>query len=344
MKKLLNVLYVTIPNSYLALKGENINVLQEGNSIGRVPLHNLEGICAFGYQGVSPALMEKCVNDGIGLVFFTKQGRFQAKVSGPVNGNVTLRKTQYRYSDDEDKSLEIAKMMILGKVYNARKNMERLKRDHALRINYDNIGSTIERLKVLEQDVLYHTNDLESLRGFEGQAATIYFSQWNEWILNQKEAFFYRERTRRPPLDPLNALLSFAYTLLTRECASALEGVGLDSYVGFLHRDRPGRVSLALDLMEELRPVLADRFVIKLINQKQIKKNDFHVQENSAVILKEDALKKFIKYWQEEKEKTVQHPFLKLKVKKGLLPHVQSLLLARFLRGDLDTYPPYLMR
>lgn len=341
MKKLLNSLYVTMPNSYLALKGSNINILQDNELLGRVPLHNVELICAFGYQGVSPALMERCVNDQIELVFLTPQGRFQARVTGPVNGNVTLRKTQYRWSDSEEKSAKIASMMLMGKVYNSRKNLERVLRDHSLRIDVEKMKQVINRLKQVEQLLFSKEFELEELLGIEGQAATSYFGRWNDWILNQKDVFYYKERTRRPPLDPLNALLSFSYTLLASECTAALETVGLDAYVGFLHRDRPGRRSLALDLMEELRP-LVDRFIMKLINQRQITNKDFIRQENGTVFFTDDARRKFLKLWQEEKDEIIRHPYLKEKIKKGLLPHVQALLLARYIRGDIDAYPPYL--
>ena len=341
MKKLLNTLYVTIPNSYLALKGSNVNVLQDGESIGRIPLHNLEAICAYGYQGVSPALMERCVKDQISLVFLTKHGRFQARVTGPVDGNVTLRKTQYRWSDDLMKSAEIASMMLIGKVYNSRRNLERIARDHRLRIDIDEMSQVINRLKHVEQLLLMEKFNLEELMGIEGQAASAYFGRWNDWILNQNDIFYYRGRSRRPPLDPLNALLSFSYTLLASECTAALEAVGVDAYVGFLHRDRPGRTSLALDLMEELRPIV-DRFVMKLINQRQVTKKDFVTQENGAVLFTEEARRHFLKLWQEEKEEIIRHPYLKEKMKKGLLPHAQALLLARYIRGDIDAYPPYL--
>lgn len=341
MKKLLNTLYVTLPDSYLALKGSNVNILQDGQSLGRIPLHNLEAICAYGYQGVSPALMERCVEDKIALVFLTKHGRFQARVTGPVDGNVTLRKTQYRFSDDREKSATIASMMLIGKVHNARKNLERLLRDHALRVDGQAIQEVVDRLKTSERALFENEYDLEELLGVEGQAASLYFGRWNDWILNQKETFVYQGRTRRPPLDPLNAILSFAYTLLAAECQAALEAVGLDAYVGFLHRDRPGRASLALDVMEELRPIV-DRFVIKLINQRQLTAADFTLQENGAVLLTDDARRRLLQRWQEEKEEEIRHPYLKEKIKKGLLPHVQALLLARYIRSDLDAYPPYL--
>ncbi len=341
MKKLLNSLYVTMSNSYLSLKGSNVSIIQDGELLGKVPLHNLEMICTFGYQGVSPALMEKCVKDQIELVFMTPQGRFQARVTGPVNGNVTLRKIQYRWSDSEEKSTEIASMMLIGKVYNSRKNLERVLRDHSLRIDVEKTNQVIKRFKEVEQLLLTKEFGLEELLGIEGQAATLYFRRWNDWILNQKDTFYFKERTRRPPLDPLNAILSFSYTLLAAECSAALETVGLDAYVGFLHRDRPGRQSLALDLMEELRPIV-DRFVMKLINQRQMTKKDFMTQENGTVLFTDDARRKFLKLWQEEKDEVIRHPYLKEKIKKGLLPHVQALLLARYIRGDIDAYPPYL--
>src|SRR5699024_11188081 len=235
-------------------------------------------------------------------------------------------------------------MMLIGKVHNARKNLERLLRDHALRVDGQAIQEVVDRLKTSERALFENEYDLEELLGVEGQAASLYFGRWNDWILNQKETFVYQGRTRRPPLDPLNATLSFAYTLLAAECQAALEAVGLDAYVGFLHRDRPGRASLALDVMEELRPIIADRFVLKVVNRKQIHAKDFVIKENGAVILTDEARRKFLQLWQENKEANITHPYLKEKISWGLIPHVQALLLARFLRGDLDAYPPILLR
>lgn len=343
MKQLLNAVYVSDPDIYLALKGQNLNLLKDKESLARIPLHNIEAICTYGHQGASPALMGECMKQNISLTFFTSSGRFRGRVTGETNGNVTLRKKQYRLSDNEDASAQIARHMITGKIFNSEQLLKRTIRDHAIRVDVNQVNLIIDRLKE-SRIALLSSNDLEELRGIEGNAASAYFSVFNQFILQQKDTFIFKGRNRRPPLDPVNALLSFSYSLLASESAAALEGVGLDSYVGFLHRDRPGRTSLALDLMEELRPIIADRFVLKIINRKQINREDFIVKENKAVLLTDDARRKFLQLWQEEKQQTITHPFLKEKISWGLIPHVQALLLARYLRGDLDAYPPILIR
>lgn len=343
MKQLLNTVYVSDPNMYLALKGKNLHLLKANESIARIPLHNLEAVCTFGHQGASPALMGECMNQSISLTFFTSSGRFRGRLTGPVNGNVLLRKKQYRLSDEEKQSVRIARHMIVGKIYNSEQLLKRTTRDHALRIDVERINQVIDRLLVSRNEAKM-CDDLEELRGIEGNAANAYYSVFDECILQRKDVFLFRGRNRRPPLDPVNALLSFAYSMLATETAAALEGVGLDSYVGFLHRDRPGRTSLALDIMEEMRPIIADRFVLKLINRKQVSSDDFLFKENGSVILTDEARRNFLQLWQEEKQENLTHSFLKEKISRGLLPHVQSLLLARFLRGDLEDYPPILIR
>lgn len=343
MKRLLNVVYVSQPDCYLALKGHNLNIMQEGNSLGRVPLHNLEGICTFGHQGASPALMAYCMENNINLTFFSSSGRFRGRLTGTVNGNVTLRKTQYAISTNETESAKIARHMIIGKIYNSEHILRRTMRDHALRVDTERMQYSIVQLREARAKLLT-CEELDTLRGIEGNAASSYFSVFDECILHQKEVFYYHGRSRRPPKDEVNALLSFAYALLAGEVVAALEGVGLDAYVGFLHRNRPGRVSLALDVMEELRPIIAERFVLKLINRRQLKATDFIRKESGAVILTDDARRMFLKKWQEEKQEKMTHPYLKEKIVWGLVPHVQALLLARFLRGDLDAYPPLLVR
>lgn len=343
MKKLLNSLFITSPDVYLTLNGENIVVKKEEERIGRVPLHNLEAIYTFGYSGASPSLMGACAERNISLVFFTRNGRFLARVIGESRGNVHLRKVQYRLSDSEELSTAIAKNFIIGKVYNNKWILERTTRDYPLRID---VSLFKEVSKSLSESILKIRNvsDLELLRGYEGQAAIVYNKVFDQMILQQKEDFFFKGRNRRPPLDNVNAMLSFAYTLLANDVAASLEGIGLDAYVGFLHRDRPGRVSLALDLMEELRGVYADRFVLSLINKKIVNKNDFVTKENRAVIMTDDARKKFLKAWQDKKQEKITHPFLGEKISWGLVPHVQSMLLARYIRGDLDEYPPFLWK
>lgn len=343
MKTLLNTLYVTLPDAYLALDGENVVVQQKQETLLRVPLHNLEGIVTFGYTGASPALMGGCAERGIALTFLTAHGRFLARVSGSVQGNVLLRKTQYRLSDNEQDSLPLAKNFIIGKLFNARWVVERAVRDHAARLNTEKLKQVSS---LLAKSILsvQSAQTLEELRGIEGVAATRYFSVLDDLILQQKEQFFFHGRNRRPPTDNVNAMASFVYALLAHDTSAALESAGLDPYVGFLHRDRPGRVSLALDLMEELRTVLADRFVLTLINTKQVSPDGFIQKENGAVLMDDSCRKAILNAWQKKKQETITHPLLGEKMDWGLVPYAQAMLLARFLRGDLDTYPPFLWK
>jgi len=343
MRKLLNSLFITSPDVYLTLNGENIVVKQEDERIGRVPLHNLEAIYTFGYSGASPALMGACAEKNIALVFLTKNGRFIARVIGESRGNVVLRKEQYRVSDSEEASAAIAKHFIIGKIFNNKWILERATRDYPLRIDTDLFKEVSKNLSDIVAQIRKVT-DLELLRGYEGQAAILYNKVFDQMILQQKDDFFFKGRNRRPPMDNVNAMLSFAYTLLASDVAAALEAIGLDAYVGFLHRDRPGRASLSLDLMEELRGVYADRFVISLINKKVVNKDDFLKKENGAVIMTDEARKKFLKAWQERKQDKIKHPFLGERISWGLVPHAQAMLLARYLRGDLDGYPPFLWK
>lgn len=342
MKKLLNTLYVTSPDAYLGLDGENVIVKKEDAVALRIPIHNLEAITTFNYVGASPALMRKCGEKGVSLSFF--QGdRFCGRFVGQENGNVILRKTQYRVSDIEQDSLKIARNMILGKVHNAKYVVDRALRDHALRLDCDRMQKASQYLKQSLRNIKESVS-LDQLRGFEGESASIYFGVFDELILQQKKDFSFLGRNKRPPMDNVNALLSFAYSLLTSECAGAAYSVGLDPYVGFLHRDRPGRQSLALDLMEELRAPVADRFVLTLINKQEITGKGFKKMESGAVLLNDETWRLILQKWQESKKEQVQHPFLKEKVQIGLLPYVQAMLLARYLRGDIDAYPPYFKR
>lgn len=343
MKKLLNTLYVTSPDTYLSLDGENVVVLKEQQEAVRIPLHNLESILAFGYTGASPALMGRCAKSGPSLTFLTAQGRFLCRVVGETNGNVTLRKTQYRISDDPTASLRLARRFILGKLYNSRWVLERATRDHSHRIDTERVKCASQQLAG-SMSSINECEDLARLRGLEGEAASCYFGVLDELILQQKEDFPFSGRNRRPPLDNVNALLSFVYTLLAHDCAAALEGVGLDAYVGFLHRDRPGRISLALDLMEELRSIYADRFVISLINRREVNSKGFKQRESGAVIMDDDTRKSVLRAWQEKKQDTITHPYLEEKIEWGLVAHVQALLLARYLRGDIDDYPVFLWK
>lgn len=343
MRKLLNTLYVMTETCYLSLDGENI-VIQDGEkTLGRFPLHTLESIVCFTYKGASPALMGACAERQIGMSFFSPRGAFLARTVGKEYGNVLLRKEQYRISDSSDRSIVYARNMIVGKVFNCRWSIERTLRDHAFRVDAERLKDVSKAL----YDMLPQIDDAreaDELRGMEGKAAEQYFSVFNHMILNQKEDFTFITRRRRPPLDNMNAVLSFAYTVLAGDCANALTSVGLDPYVGFLHRDRPGRTSLALDLMEEFRPVLADRFILTLVNTKALQPAHFEKQKDNAVFLNDEGRKVFFAAWQNHKRESITHPYLKEKIPWGLVPYVQALLLARTIRGDLEEYPPFLWK
>ncbi len=340
MKKLANVLYITSPEAFLSLDGENIVVKKDELSSTHLPLHNLENIVCFNYQGVSPALMGACAERNVGLCFLTPNGRFLARVTGKVKGNVLLRKKQYVFSENSDLSLPIAASFLLGKISNCRKVLERAIRDHSMLVDTQALNSVSDSLKNDLQEILL-CKTIPDLMGFEGSAAKLYFGVFDQLVLQQRESFSFKERSRRPPLDNMNSLLSFLYTLLTNDVASALEAVGLDPFVGFLHQDRPGRPSLALDLMEELRPFFADRLALSLVNRKQITSKGFIKKESGGILMDDDTRKTVLTAWQERKKEEIIHPFLKERIPFGLLPHVQSMLLARFLRGDIDAYPPF---
>ena len=343
MKKLLNTVYINNPDRYLSLDGENVVISQDGSEIGRVPLHNIERIVTFGHAGASPALMGKCAKNGIELVFMSRSGHFLARVEGEIKGNVLLRRTQYRFADDKEKSLAIARNIITAKLFNSRWVLERMIRDHGARIDTEHFAKNSEFLqKSLNQ--ARKAADIDALRGIEGEAASVYFSVFDDMILQQKDDFRFVTRSRRPPLDNVNALLSFAYSLTTSMCASALESVGLDPYVGFMHTDRPGRCSLALDLVEEFRSVLCDRFVLTVINKRIISSDDLVKREDGAVILTENGRKNFLSAWQKRKYEELKHPFLEEKVEWGMLAYVQAMLMSRYIRGDLDCYPPFMWK
>ncbi len=343
MKRLLNTLYVTSENSYLSLNGENIVIYEGEMEKGRLPLHNLESIVSFGYRGTSPALMGACAQRNISLCYLTPQGKFLARVSGKTKGNVLLREQQYTSSKDSQVSLEIAKNCITGKVYNARWVLERAIRDHGMQIDAGRVKNASLYLKN-SMEYIRNSSSIEQLRGYEGEAASVYFGVFDELILQQKKDFVFSGRNKRPPLDPVNAMLSFVYTLLTNMISSALETVGLDPYVGYMHTDRPGRTSLSLDLIEELRSVLADRFVLSLVNKKIVTIRDFTYKENGAVLMNDDARKRLLTEWQNRKKEIITHPYLREKVEWGMVPYVQAMLLARYLRGDLDGYPVFLWK
>ncbi len=342
MRKLLNVLYVTNEDSYLSKDGEDVAIRIPEQKTIKIPSHNLEGIVCFGYQGASTKLMAMCAEKNIGMSFHTPSGRFLCRVQGKISGNILLRKRQYKIYDDEYKSCLIAKNFIIGKLVNCRNVLNRFKRDYSDKLD-NNIINSIEYITDSIKNAQVCEN-LDILRGIEGSGTKFYFDVFDNLILKEKEHFKFNCRNRRPPLDRVNALLSFVYVLLSHDMESALESVGLDPQSGFLHRDRPGRSSLALDMIEELRPYLADRFVLKLINTKIINKNDFVLKENGSVLITEEARKVILTEWQKRKKDFIVHPFLGEKIEIGLIPYVQALLLARYLRGDLNEYPPYLMK
>ena len=343
MRVLLNTLFVLSEDKYLKLEGENVVLLDDTGEAGRFPLHTLESILCFSYKGASPALMGACAARGIQLSFYSPQGKFYCQTAGSEQGNVLLRRAQYRRADSPLATTDLARFFLTGKLYNARWVLERATRDYALRLDVPrlkavsaNLGQTLQGLPAIM--------DADALRGAEGAAAQQYFGIFDELILQNKAEFAFHGRNRRPPLDRINALLSFVYTLLSGDCAAALRGAGLDPYVGYLHTDRPGRVSLALDLMEELRPLLGDRFALSLINSRQIKPEQFDLKENGAVFLSDTGRKTVLAAWQTHKRETLTHPFLGEKLPWGLVPYVQALLLARYLREDLDAYPPFLWK
>jgi CRISPR-associated protein Cas1 len=340
MRILANTLYVTQPNSYLSLDGENIVILVSDSESKRIPLHNLQSIVAFNYTGASPALMGECAKRGIALMFLTEHGRFLARVVGKIHGNVLLRKNQYRASDDEAICVEISKNIISAKLFNSRTVVERAIRDYPLRLDVEKLKEASSSLANCIKKIQTATT-LDEIRGIEGEGANRYFSVFDDLILQQKDEFYFINRNRRPPTDNINALLSFVYTLLTNDISSALETVGLDPYVGFLHTDKPGRVSLSLDLIEELRSILADRFVLTLVNTRQINGNGFKKKEDGAVVMDDETRRTVLVAWQKKKQELTVHNLLKENMKWGLIPYYQSLLLARYLRGDIDSYPPF---
>ena len=340
MRKLLNTLYVTTPDSYLSKDGLNVVVSVQQKEVFRIPIINIEGIVTFGYMGASPGLMKLCADNGVSLTFLSPQGKFIARVQGPTRGNVLLRTEQYRLADNEDFALHISKLFIGGKIQNYRNILRRYERDYG---SNDDVASAVQKLEVRKRD-LQKVQDLNQLRGIEGDAASVYFDVFPYLILNQKSDFPFNGRNRRPPKDAVNAMLSFVYTLIANDVAAALETVGLDPYVGFLHTLRPGRTSLALDVMEELRAYLGDRLVLSLINRRQVNAKDFLFQGDESVIMTDSCRKILLSAWQARKKETILHPYLNEKIPIGLLPYVQAMLLARFLRSELDDYPVFLIR
>jgi len=338
MKKLLNTLYITRQETYLHKERETIVIKQGDTKIGQFPSLALDNIHCFGRVSVSPFLMGYLAEQNIGLSFYTDYGRFLARMQGPETGNVLLRRTQYRWADDPDKSLSVARLMIAAKIANCRKTLQRDIRNHG---EHPELKQAVAKLASSLRHVKQATG-LENLMGMEGDAANTYFSTLQSRI--RAKGFRFNGRIRRPPTDPVNALLSFAYTMITQDCVSALQGIGLDPYVGFLHQDRPGRPGLALDLIEEFRAGWADLLVLTLINRQQLKPKDFVQEASGAVRLSDEGRKIFLMHYQEKKREELLHPYLKEKISIGLLPHCQALLLARHIRGDIAFYTPWAIK
>ena len=344
MRRLLNTLYVTTPGTRLTKDGENLVAEVEDEERMRVPFHMLGSVVVFGSIYISPPLIQTCAASGIVLVLLSRSGRFQARVEGPVSGNVLLRRAQYSVSDAPE---EIVRSVLVGKIANQRSVLQRAQRDYGdgfSSTDCDAMSFVIKRLRQILQRISNASDNIDRLRGFEGEAARLYFSVFGYMIRVTESEMSFNGRNRRPPRDPVNALLSFLYTLLVHDCRSAAESVGLDPAVGFFHRDRPGRPSLALDLMEELRPVLADRLALSLINRRQIRAKDFQVREGGSVSMNDAARKTVLTAWQERKRVERRHPFLGEQAPLGLVPYLQAQLLARHLRGDLDAHPPWLWK
>lgn len=346
MRRHLNTLFVTTQGAWLNKDGENVVVSVEGEERGRVPLHTVGSIVGFGRVLVSPPLLGACCAAGISMNHMTEQGRFLARVEGPVSGNVHLRRTQYRWADDAAKRAAIIKSIVAGKILNQRAVIARAQRDHGARLSgdgRDSLAAATKRFSLIVRR-LQKPLSADELRGAEGEAANVYFSVFDHLVLGEKPLFSFNGRSRRPPLDAINALLSFVYALLTSDARAALESVGLDPAVGYLHTDRPGRPGLALDLMEEFRPYFADRLVLSLVNRRQLTAKDFRSLDNGATLLTDEGRKAVLVAYQERKRDELQHPFLDEKVTVGLLWFIQAQLLARYLRGDLDAYPPFVWK
>ncbi len=339
MKEHLNTLYVTTEGAYLAKDGETVAVRIEKKTRLRLPLRNLSGIICFGRIGLSPSLLAACAEVGVAITFLSSNGKLLARVLGFTPGNVLLRRQQYRISDSGEDSLKIAKSMVLGKIANCRTSLQRSARDIANSEQVELLQHAVKQLRS-RLELVQAANDLDQLRGIEGESANIYFGVFNQMLVGEPD-FHITGRSRRPPMDPTNAMLSYLYTILSHDVRSACESIGLDSQVGFLHRDRPGRPSLALDLMEEFRPILVDRFVVTLINRRQVSIKDFEKQPSGGIFLHPDARREILKRWQERKSEKVYHEFCGETVTLGLFPFLQARLLARFIRGDLDAYPPF---
>ncbi len=340
MRKLLNTLYITTPESYLAKDGENVVIRIDDKEKFRIPVHNIEGIVCFGYMGASPGLMHLCADRNVALSFLSVNGRFLCRLQGAVSGNVLLRRKQYRIADDQEQSLSLARLFVAGKLANCRTVLQRSLREKDPENKTPSLETVIQLLALKQKQVMRSTTS-DFLRGVEGEAAQSYFGVFNELILAQQNDFYMNGRNRRPPKDNVNALLSFVYMLLMHEVQAALESVGLDPCVGFFHTDRPGRASLALDMMEEFRPYIADRLVLSLINRKQVNKRGFKGNEAGGILMTDETRKEVLTAWQKRKQEEIQHPYLQVAIPVGLLPYAQAMLMARFIRGDIDNYPVF---
>jgi len=343
MKQHLNTLFVTTQGAYLFKHGEAVVVRIEGQNRLRVPLNNLGSIACFGRVACSPPLLGACGQRGISVSFLTQRGRFLAAVRGFTPGNVLLRREQYRRADDPQAAAEIARACVIGKLANYRTVLRRAAREHRQQDSAASLANAARRIQD-GLDRLGRPTALDVVRGIEGESSAAYFSVFDHMIAAQKEHFRFVTRTRRPPLDRMNCLLSFLYTVLALDARSACEAAGLDPAVGFLHGDRPGRPSLALDLMEELRPVLADRLALALVNRQQVRPNGFREEPTGAVLMDDTTRRSVLAAYQKRKQESITHPFLGDKVTFGLVVHLQARLLARYLRGDLDAYPPFLWK
>lgn len=340
MRKLLNTLYVTTPEAYLSKDGMNVVITVKQEEFFRIPIVNIESIVTFGYMGASPGLMKLCCDYNVSLTFLSPNGRYVGRLQGPIRGNVLLRQTQFERSSDELFTLGISQVFIAGKIQNYRAILRRHLRDYGENTDLQEAATTLD----IRKREVFRSQSPDQLRGIEGDSARVYFNVLPHLIIHQKDDFTFTGRNRRPPKDAVNALLSFVYTLLAHDVHSALETVGLDPYVGFLHTLRPGRASLALDLMEELRGYLGDRLVLSLINRKQVCGKDFVHQGDEGIVMTENCRKEVLQSWQKRKKEEIMHPYLQEKIPLGLLCYTQAMLLARYLRGDLDNYPVFLIR
>jgi CRISPR-associated protein Cas1 len=340
MRKLLNTLYVTTQGAWVGRDGQTVVVRVDHEDRLRVPIHTLASLVCFGTVGVSPPAMSLCAESGVAVSFLTEHGHFLARVQGPVSGNVLLRREQYRRADDEAGSAAIARAVVIGKVANSRAVLLRGARERGDGAGSEEMLCAAARLGQALCE-LPQADSVDRVRGLEGDAARAYFGVFDHLIEAGKDGFFFRERSRRPPLDNMNALLSFLYTLLVHDVRAALETVGLDPAVGFLHRDRPGRPGLALDLMEELRPLLGERLALTLVNRQQVRAEGFQRTESGGVTMDDATRKTVLVAYQTRKQDEVAHPFLEEKLPVGMLAYAQALLLARHLRGDMDAYPPF---